>query len=187
MNNKHTMVNHLLSTERIEIINSQVEELLVQYKDSKNSSDVLNKLIKDNGIQLKELDLMELSGVLFKSEGEQWNLLVNKMDSTARKLFTIAHELGHFYLHRNNENQFIDGELVRARNENTRFDEYELEANEFAGNLLMPKKEIEQKLQSRDIVVDLKKIKELSEQFLVSTFAIQTRLKNLDYKILQNG
>ncbi|MFI8714237.1 ImmA/IrrE family metallo-endopeptidase [Brevibacillus brevis] len=52
-----------------------------------------------------------------------------------RRNFTIAHELGHYLLHRNKQSQFVD----RADNmlDNT-INEFEMQANSFAAQLLLP-------------------------------------------------
>ena len=61
-------------------------------------------------------------------------IFVNDNYPATRNLFTIAHEIGHFVLHSNTQNRFdqyhkyTPTELVKER-----------EANDFAGELLMPK------------------------------------------------
>jgi Zn-dependent peptidase ImmA (M78 family) len=56
-------------------------------------------------------------------------------EGTARDRFTIAHEIGHYFMHR-------PGELVLARNQNKEkipaYQDPEWQANTFAGELLAP-------------------------------------------------
>jgi hypothetical protein len=86
------------------------------------------------GLKLDALPLEpEVSGFL-KSNGGSWVLGVNSLHHSNRRRFTVAHELGHYFLHRNN-GVFHDRALFRAENQ---IDVKEREANEFATNLLMP-------------------------------------------------
>lgn len=80
-----------------------------------------------------ESDLKDISGLLKKKEGE-WVIYVNQEDSPSRKVFTIAHELGHYFLHKDSCDNFVDGPLI-YRKEKSKFETKEIEANEFAGQL----------------------------------------------------
>ena len=70
---------------------------------------------------------------------EKKMILVNKFDSPARQRFTIAHELGHWVLHRSeleaNPDLVI---LYRKALEEKETDPLEQEANCFAANILVP-------------------------------------------------
>lgn len=136
----------------------------------------ITHIAEKNGIKILQSDLYEMSGALRK-EGEDWVIYVNKSDSSQRKLFTIAHELGHFFVHKKERDEFIDGQLI-SRNEQEKNAAIELEANEFAGNLIMPEQEIKQKIPA---AITEETIQELARSFNVSTLAMETRLKNLGY------
>lgn len=73
-------------------------------------------------------------GMLVLDEYET-TIVYNSNHSPERRNFTIAHELGHFLLHRNKQSQFVD----RADNmlDNT-INEFEMQANAFAAELLLP-------------------------------------------------
>lgn len=77
-----------------------------------------------------------------KGESPRFTIVVPSNQSENRKNFTIAHELGHLFLHMG---YMIDDELWNSE-KNVIFNrkgnsEIELQANEFAAALLMPKRE----------------------------------------------
>lgn len=82
------------------------------------------------GIDIEELPLSNaVSGMLIREGPKQWLIVVNNRYRDARRRrFTIAHELGHWCLHRQR--------LRRSSLELA--GELEGEANEFAGALLIP-------------------------------------------------
>ncbi|MBI2636060.1 ImmA/IrrE family metallo-endopeptidase [Candidatus Peregrinibacteria bacterium] len=134
----------------------------------------LLSIAKANNIEVLEADLFDISGALRK-EGDVWRIYVNRQDSPQRKRFTIAHELGHFFLHTTEGTEFVDG-YVFTRSDIIRYGERELEANEFAGNLVMPESKV------RELVTGAitdETIVSLARTFEVSPFAMETRLKNL--------
>jgi Zn-dependent peptidase ImmA (M78 family) len=66
-------------------------------------------------------------------------ILVNKQDTAERQLFTVAHELGHFVLNHNKEEDI----LYRSDTLNKPKDPLEQEANFFAASLLVPETMLE--------------------------------------------
>src|SRR5690606_13578869 len=69
-------------------------------------------------------------------DGRHWMIIVNQRTnrSESRRRFTIAHELGHYMLHRELSHHFLCSPRDRSR--------MEREANYFAAELLMPSSEI---------------------------------------------
>lgn len=70
-------------------------------------------------------------------------VVTNSSVRVSRELFTLAHEIGHVYLHIEKTKSFIDN--ARTLSENTTndgVDEKEQEANYFAACLLMPEQEV---------------------------------------------
>lgn len=95
---------------------------------------------------------------------------LNPFDSYFRKRFTMAHELGHFFL----EHQFPLNREDRMANFNLIADPVETQANNFAASLLMPREFVEY------IMFTLKSdFKEMARKLEVSTPALGYRLKNL--------
>lgn len=178
------MANVLLDNQAIKDIEQLVEGLIAEYGGEEFDYKVLvRRIAEGEKIELREAELRDVSGALYKNDGK-WILVVNSGDATARKIFTIAHELGHYFLHKKNSDQFVDGGLVNSfylRSETEKFNRAELEANEFAGNLLMPKKEIEAIMAGKE-VFSYEDVALLASKFGVSDFAMNTRLKNLNYR-----
>lgn len=81
-----------------------------------------------------------VSGVLVPTGAGRWIIGVNASHAETRQRFTIAHEIGHLRLH-GYTTPHADGQyLLRMRNERSSdgsVDE-EIEANQFAAELLMP-------------------------------------------------
>lgn len=116
---------------------------------------------------------------------------VNSAHSSQRQRFSIAHELGHFFLHEN-EDLFVDvGESLRKPKQ-LRFrnslssqatNQEEMEANAFAASLLMPKAMIHSSLYTLmdhdpDIAPEIA-TETLARLFDVSKAAMEYRLLNL--------
>lgn len=100
----------------------------------------------------------------------QPRIVVNAEMGTARKTFTIAHELGHFLMHRDwakGQNYEV---LPRLNNYGGPKPEEEVEADAFAANLLVP---LDMLAHYRRLVP----VSELPKLFLVSPQVIENRLK----------
>ena len=126
----------------------------------------------------------DLSGFLY-SKDKQALIGVNTHHSMTRQRFTIAHELGHFLLHNQDEHIHVDHEFrVRFRrnplsSEGT--DTNEREANFFAASLLMPEEFMERDLEHEIDLFDEDFLQNLARKYGVSTQALVNRLKNLGY------
>ncbi len=99
-------------------------------------------------------------------------LYVNENDPLNRQNFTIAHELGHWILHREYFLRHPDKYPVLPRFQDPiSGNTFEIEANTFAANLLVPKMLL---LPVREAPVS-----KLAEIFLVSREMMEIRLKNV--------
>lgn len=129
-----------------------------------------------------ELGLSVLSATLpagisgeLRPEDDSYLIRVNRHDSKGRQRFTVAHEIAHFLLHKNQIGSGItDDVLYRSKLNDAR----EAEANRLAAEIIMPKDVLtaEFKKPSSDLE---NKISELADQFQVSKAAIRIRLGNL--------
>lgn len=117
-------------------------------------------------------------------KNQKATIVINSYENTLeqRKRFTIAHELGHFFLHLNAEqSSFIDNQQTMSRTESY-WHPIEAQANDFAARLLMPLeliiKEAEELVKDEDIEEE-NFITELANTFKVSKIAMTYRLKNI--------
>jgi len=140
----------------------------------------LHKVTEDflkGEISEKRLD-DDISGKIEKAGGS-FRITLNSRHPPNRKNFTIAHELGHLFLHMgyitdkekwDAVNEYIDSPYCRIG-----YSEEEYEANQFAGALLMPEgeyKEFVRENKDPDGFIDISKI---SGHFDVSDDAARTR------------
>ncbi len=131
-------------------------------------------IAKDLGIKVyKTTDFDDrISGLIQKDEqygGKSgYAIYTNARHPITRRRFTIAHEIGHFYLHRELIGDGItDDGLYRSRLRGR----FESQANRFAANLLMP-----QKLVWEFIAQGFDTVEELAEKFEVSKSAMSIQL-----------
>lgn len=148
-------------------------------------------IAKAYGIDVRTTDLDDsLSGFLIHDESGKVFIGVNGSDGERRQRFTVAHELGHFFLHDRTE-PFLDGPTgkfkVMSRDEVSRdgTDPREIEANLFAAELLMPAEKIRCDLEQHghlDLLdEDDRVISDLAKKYQVSVRALTIRLERLGY------
>jgi Zn-dependent peptidase ImmA (M78 family) len=128
----------------------------------------------------------EISGLLVV-KGGRGMIGVNLHQPKARQRFTIAHECGHFVLHRQKLPVFIDKQFLqpyfrayRDSSSSTGEDRMEREANSFAAALLMPERLVHAAITALPAdIADDEAVELLSKQFQVSRQAMAFRLANL--------
>jgi len=119
----------------------------------------------------------------------RWAIVVNANDPPVRQRFTIAHELGHLLIHKYSTAHADGRYQVRFRNEKSATGSVreEIEANQFAAELLMPEKEVRRLAirlqldvldQSKDKEA-VKKLTSAASKFQVSVQALSFRIANL--------
>lgn len=103
----------------------------------------------------------------------EWGIFYNDKARPERQRFTLAHELGHFVLHRNSYASFnCDKESIYTGADTLK--QIEREADEFASNLLMPGDLLRQRITGKRI--DFHLLGELAKEFGVSLEAMCIRL-----------
>ena len=103
---------------------------------------------------------------------EQFLIVVNSEHPRTRQRFSMAHELAHYFLHRDKIAQMPEGERILHRNDERNSIEYQ--ANDFAANLLMPESTYRQLIQSTS-----GNVAQMSSRLGLSTLAIRFRALNL--------
>jgi Zn-dependent peptidase ImmA (M78 family) len=98
---------------------------------------------------------------------------VNRNDSARRQRFTVAHEIGHFLLHRDQiGNGITDDVLYRS----TMSDWREAQANRIAADILMPQALVDEWLERAKLLQVDDVVGFLSDKFNVSGAAMKIRL-----------
>ena len=101
-----------------------------------------------------------------------WGVAYNGRSRPERQRFTIAHELGHFILHRGQQQRFnCDKQSVHTGIDTLR--DIEREADDFAGNLLMPGDLLRDWISDQRI--DLRVLSGIAKRFQVSFEALCIR------------
>ena len=126
----------------------------------------------------------ELSGMIYIKDGVPI-IGVNSLHHPNRQRYTIAHELGHLELHR----QLITSEvhvdknfpvLMRDPQSASGTELIEIQANQFAAELLMPRALIEQAIDKKEFDIDdTGPIEELAKRFRVSKQALEYRIRTV--------
>lgn len=98
-------------------------------------------------------------------------IYVNSADHVNRQMFTMAHELGHWILHKEFFERDQDRYQILPRFHKAKSDPFEQEANHFAANLLVP----------RRLLLPVKEaaVATLASIFGVSREMMENRLKNV--------
>jgi Zn-dependent peptidase ImmA (M78 family) len=130
-------------------------------------------LAKELELTVKEsLELPDKVSGFIKKIHDTVLICVNERHSLNRKRFTVAHELGHYFLHNERLDEgIVDGIDILYRDGT--LDEIEKQANEFAANILMPE------IEFRKLWAECTTIQDIATYFYVSESAIITRAKFL--------
>lgn len=161
-----------------QILQSEIEEILAQYRgfspiDLAEHLGIKIQFIKDQDSALAGAIKMFPEGTV---------IFVNDQDNERRKLFTIAHELGHFFLHSDD----VKNGIVSYRN-SAHYQKYhscekkrEEVANHFAAEMLMPRETfVAYFIKNSDTPFNIL-VKEMADFFFVNEAAIKIRLSYLD-------
>jgi Zn-dependent peptidase ImmA (M78 family) len=115
----------------------------------------------------------DMSGYLEYRSG-RWVAGINAYHHMNRKRFTLAHEIAHFLLHRNEKSRF-DDELFTRRIGSK--DKIEVEADTLAASVLMPEPAFKER-----IGAGVTAIGDLASYFGVSNQALRYRALGLGYR-----
>ena len=170
-------------------MNNAEKKAISLLKEEKVTEPPINiaNIAKGLGLQLsyEPFDgIDDISGMLY-CDNENNILGINSAHSHTRQRFSIAHEVGHFLLHK--KKLFVDKKMriaFRDSKSSMAIDKQEIDANAFAAEILMPREFIENELKKE--MADIKDnieieniISALAKTFQVSTQAMRYRLINL--------
>lgn len=116
----------------------------------------------------------QLAGALVKEPGRDPRIFLNGTDSSNRKRFTCAHEIGHFVKRTDGDSDYEYYDFRDSFSSSSGVDPEERYANAFAAALLMPKEKVKQ--MKKEGLKDL----EMASRLGVSREAMIYRLKALD-------
>lgn len=174
----------MLSKDFYEKIEEQVSTLLLQ--EGVDSYPVpVEKIALSLGVDVMPYNLGdEVSGILAINDGKG-TIGYNLQHSKGRQRFTVAHELGHYIMHRNSKKElFVDKDYIVKFRSNKKYSSTELkqekEANAFAAALLMPKNFVLNELSKEQTITENDLIEVLAKRFEVSVPAMTYRIADLN-------
>ena len=166
----------------------EAERLLRQYGQADAVPVNVEAIARALGLEVRpEILEDEVSGMLLIRD-EAPVIGVNARHHPNRRRFTIAHELGHYALHREETRFFLDASPVFFRSDGTEpaTREQEISANAFAAALLMPGTSVRAAMQDHPIdVFDDRALRKFADKFEVSSQALMIRLSELDLLLPQ--
>lgn len=160
-NRLSTLLNMSIGSERFPV---DVEQLAKDYGQQFGHDDAITNVIGH--------DLPGFEGALYRTERDgrsEWALLYNSAITVPGRIrFTIAHELGHYILHRKVRDKFqcSEEDMLQWESDDRRI---EAEADTFASYLLMPLDDFRRQL--RDDVVDIDRLASCATRYGVSLTA----------------
>lgn len=167
-------------------ITQRAEDVAAKYNPEGYSPFPFEKIesdIKNLSIIFSDKLDSNISGaILYDKEKDFFVIFINKLKPETRIYFTVAHELGHYFLHKEVISQeeaivdgdiYLDGQNILYRLDSQERNKIEREANNFAATLIMPERLV------RDVWSKLKSVEECAKIFKVSVSAMSIRLERL--------
>ncbi len=145
----------------------------------------IEAVIRGLGIELDKKARLaaEISGQIEKCNDGRFKVSVNAADTYFRQRFTMAHELGHFLLHRDligdglyDDRAYRSTEVGTYHNRLVGADE-EAAANRIAASILMPAEKV------RSEALESASVDALAKRFQVSKKAMEIRLETLGVSV----
>jgi Zn-dependent peptidase ImmA (M78 family) len=168
----------------IRLVNSKVN-LVLKVLPTLTLPIKIEEIARLRGVKIVPYSLdNDVSGLLQIQNGVG-TIGYNQDEQKVRRRFTIAHELGHFELHKDKSDLFVDKQFVYRSiysNDSPEKQQMEQEANYFASAILMPSDLVRKEVDKTKLDLGSEKaIEELSKVFEVSTTAMSIRISNLGF------
>ena len=159
----------------LEKIESEVEKTLVKL-NAKTVPVPVEEIASKLNIKISRAPSKDFSGLLIRKNGSAL-IGVNSNEAPVRQRFTIAHELGHFFMHPRKD-AFVD---YRDNKKEIMRTPVERHANMFAAALLMPRSLLEKDFKNiakNGFTED--ELEKLADKYQTSEDAMRFRLMNLN-------
>ena len=173
-----------MKSTKIQAIKSKAKNLLQKCEITQAPIDV-EKVATSLGIVVRRTPTEDdISGFLLRNPDGSAVIGINALHHSNRQRFTIAHEIGHFELHKHDQ-VHVDRSIIKLRSgaSSKGEDSEEIEANGFAAELLMPQELLDKDLQKSDFtdLNDERRMQLLAKKYQVSVQAMTNRLVVLNY------
>ena len=176
-----------LDSDLVQLIDKIAELARTSIMDGEKNNKLLFEKVQRKGVDLFGMTDDEFDGVsMWNKESRKPEIYLDMKQSEERRLFTLAHELGHLFLDLGwSPFQKLAGEEPKEKvisinynrdkdKKDDTLDFSERAANEFAGAFLMPKIDVEDVI-SETMTAD-EKVSEVSRGFAVTKRAARNRL-----------
>jgi len=160
-------VNLILASQR-------AEEIIKTLRIREPSEIELKDIAMARGVLVRERFLKGSEARLVRRDRSGIITVDKSIPEEGRKRFAVAHDLGHFELHRESQLLFCTEQDMVVWNENK---PQEIEANEFAANMLMPESLFKVHLRKEKPNLDM--IKFLADEFRTTLTATAVRYAQL--------
>ena len=155
-------------------LSSKAQEILTRLHTEYPGTPVqVYDIARHEKITISQEFMLKYAGKILK-ENRKYKIIINSLDTPARQRFTIAHELGHYFLHKRmiDRKGITDSAIYRGKLSTA----MEYEANQFAAELLMPYKDLDRIIKERARKHIKTSIPILADTFDVSKMAMKIRL-----------
>lgn len=152
----------------------RAEEIIKKLRIREPSEIELEDIAMERGVLVRERTLRGAEARLVRKGGTGIITVDKSILEEGRKRFAVAHDLGHFELHRESQLLFCTEQDMVVWNENK---PQEIEANEFAANMLMPRSLFLSRIGKEKPNLDI--VKSLAEEFRTSLTATAVRYAHL--------
>ena len=174
-----TLIGHLMKKRPIDIVKERLNTVPVNVEAILRALDV--EVRKDAKLGT------DISGEI-RREGDRYIVSTSEDEHPFRQRFTLAHELGHFVLHKSLIGTGLDDSKMYRSTESGDFYNtsiklvHERQANSFAAKVLMPKVLLRERIDGAKEVGGKPHISDLCNLFQVSFSAMKWRLVNLGWE-----
>lgn len=140
----------------------------------------LEEIVWSSGAYIKYSEMNKCEGRILMNKNNSIITINSKIKYQPKLNFVIAHEIGHLTMHRDISYLFSD--TKQSLQQWLAKGSHEIEANEFASELLMPSQLFKEKIRGRKLDLDL--IKDTANYFGTSQVATILKYKDIgDYDI----